>query len=68
MVFYQGGTIDRSTNVPGPVVQSSSESAYNVACTAGMSLTHFRIINNELMNKYTDVVPEHYPLIRLYSK
>ena len=37
IVFYQGGPIDNGTHVPGPVAQSSSESDYNAACTAGMA-------------------------------
>ena len=33
-----------------------------------MYLTHFIILNNELMNKYLDVVPEQSPLIILDIK
>ena len=44
IIFYQGGTIDHGTHVPGPVAQSSVESEYNAACTAGMALTHFRML------------------------
>ena len=51
IVFYQGGPIDHCTHVPGSVVQSSSESEYNTARNAVLSLEHFRIINNELLNK-----------------
>ena len=32
------------THVPGPVAQSSAESEYNAACTAGMALAHFRML------------------------
>ena len=35
IIFYQGGTIDHGTHVPGPVDQPSAESEYNSACTAG---------------------------------
>ena len=41
------------TQVPGQVAQSSSESEYNATCTIGMALASFRIINNELLNKYS---------------
>ena len=44
MIFYKGGTIYHSTHVPGPVAQSSIESEYNAACTAGMALAHFRML------------------------
>ena len=43
IIFYQGGTIDHGTRVPGLVAQSSAESEYNAACTAGMALAHFRM-------------------------
>ena len=40
IIFCQGGPIDQGTHVPGPVAQSSAESEYNAACTAGMALAH----------------------------
>ena len=43
-IFYQGGTIYHGTIVTGPVSQSSTESEYNAACTAGMALAHFRVL------------------------
>ena len=47
IIFYQGGLIDNGTHVPGPVAQSSVESEYNAACTAGMALAHFRMLIHE---------------------
>ena len=44
IIFYQGGSIDHGTHVPGPVAQSSAESDYNAACTAGIHLEHFRTL------------------------
>ena len=58
IIFYQGGPIDHGTYVPGPVSQSSEESEYNAACTAGMALAHFRMLIHELLNKDPDIVPE----------
>ena len=46
IVFCQGGTIDHCKIFPGPVVQYSAESECNAACTAGMALAHFRMLNN----------------------
>ena len=46
IIFYQGGPIDHGTHVSGPVAQSSSESEYNSACTAGTDLAHFRMLIN----------------------
>ena len=37
IIFYKSGKIDYGTHVPGPVSQSSAESEYNAACTAGMA-------------------------------
>ena len=68
IIFYQGGPIYHGTNVPGPFAQSSAESEYNAACTAGMALAHFRILIHELLNKDPDIVPEEAPVIVLDSK
>ena len=68
IVLYQRGPIDHGTHVPGPVAQSSAESEYNAACTAGMALSHFIMLINELLNKDPDIVPEEAPLIVLDSK
>ena len=68
IIFYQSGTIDHGTHVPGPVAQSSAESEYNSACTAGMALSHFRMLIHELLKKDLDIVPEEAPLIVLDGK
>ena len=68
IIFYQGGKIDHGTHVPGPNAQSSAESEYNAACTAGMALAHFKMLIHELLNKDPDIVPEESPLNVLYSK
>ena len=44
IVFYQGVSIDHFTPVPVPVAQYSVETDYNVACTVGMNLLHFRML------------------------
>ena len=56
IIFYQGGPIDHGTHVPGPVSQSSAESEYNAACTAGMDSENFRMLINKLLNKGTYIV------------
>ena len=58
IIFYQGGTIDHGTNVPGPFSQSKAESEYNTACNTGMDLAHFRILIHEFLRKDPDIVPE----------
>ena len=68
IIFYQGGTIDHGTHVPGLVAQSSAESDDNAACTAGMALAHFRMLIHELLSKYPDIVPQEAHFIVLVSK
>ena len=68
IIFYQGGPIDHGTHVPGPVAQSSAESEYNSACTAGMVLAHFRMLVHELLNEDPDMVPKEAPFIVFDSK
>ena len=58
IIFYQGGPIDHGTHAPGLVAQSNAESEYNAACTVGMSLAHFRMLVNELLNEDPDIVPK----------
>ena len=67
-VFYQGVPIDHCKHVQVTVDQCSSESECNVACTAGMALAHFRMLNNELLKKDPYVVPEQTPLVILDIK
>ena len=68
IIFYQGGPIYDGTHVPGPVAQSSAESEYNAACTAGTALAHFRMLIHELLNEDPYMVPKEAPLIVLDSK
>ena len=44
VIVYKVGPIYHGTHVPGPVSQSSVESEYNAACTAGIDLAHFRML------------------------
>ena len=55
-MFFPYGTMNHWTHVKDPVAQYSAESDYNPERTVGTDLAHFRIIKNELMNKYTYVV------------
>ena len=49
-------------------LKSSAYSEYNAACTEGMSLEHFMILNNWLLNKDPGVVPEQSTIIILDRK
>ena len=68
IIFYQGETINHGTHVTGPVAQSSAESEYNAACTAGMALAHFRMLIHEFLNEDPDMVPKEAHLIVLDIK
>ena len=68
IILYQCGPIDHGTHVPGPFAQSSAESEYNAACTAGMALAHFIMLVHELLNEDPDMVPKESPLIFLDIK
>ena len=58
IILYQRSPIDHVTHATGPVSQSSVESEYNAACTAGMALPHFRVLLKRLFNKVPDIVQE----------
>ena len=58
IIFYQGGTIDHGTPVPGPVYHSSAEMDYNTALTPGMDLEHFKMLIHELLDKDPDIFQE----------
>ena len=68
MIFCEGGPIDYGKNVPVPVAQSSAVSEYNVACTLGMDLSHFKVLIDELLNKDPNKFLEEAPLIILDIK
>ena len=68
IIFYQDGPIDHGTHFPVPVAQSSAESEYNAACTAGTDLAHFRMLIHEFLNEDPDMVPREASLIVLDSK
>ena len=57
IIFYQGVPIDHGTHAPVSVAQSSAESEYNAACTAGVDLAYFGMLIRELLNKDLDIVP-----------
>ena len=65
IIFYQGGTMDHGTYVPGEFDQLSGEGEYNAECTAGIALAHFRVLIHELLNKDPDIFPEEAPIIIL---
>ena len=45
-MFYQGVPIDHFTHDPVPFSQASAENEYNAACTSGIAISNFRMLNN----------------------
>ena len=68
IIFYQGGTIDHETHLPGTIAHLGAKSEYNVACTSGMDLAHVSMLIRELLKKDPDMVPKEGPLIILKRK
>ena len=62
ILFYQVGPVNHGTYVLGKVAQWSAESEYNIVCTSGIDLAHFRMIFHEFLRKYPDIVQEEDPL------
>ena len=56
-MFYQVGPIDHCAHVLVPVSQYIAENGYNAAWASGMSPSHLRMLNNDLLKNYIDVVP-----------
>jgi hypothetical protein len=48
LIFYMGGVVDHSSNIPDPVALSSAEAEYNQACIATMALMHISMAVNNL--------------------
>ena len=57
-IFFQGLTIENDTHVSESVDQSSSESEYKAACTAGIALSNSKMLIREFLNMDPDIVPE----------
>jgi hypothetical protein len=47
-MFYMGGLVDQSSNLPAPVALSSAEAEYNEGCLAFMAASHLSMTINEL--------------------
>jgi hypothetical protein len=50
LIFYQGGVVDHSSNMPDPIAMSSAEAEYNEACMACMATSHMHMTLNYMEN------------------
>jgi hypothetical protein len=48
LIFYQGGVMDYSSNMPEPVAMISAEDEYNEACMACMETSHIHMTINRI--------------------
>jgi hypothetical protein len=48
LIFYMGGLVNHSSNMPEPIALSSAEAEYNQACMATMALMHISMAMNNL--------------------
>jgi hypothetical protein len=63
LIFYMGGVVDHSSNMPDPVALSSAEAEYNQACIATMALMHISMAINNLELLEEDTQRTGIPLI-----
>jgi len=63
LIFYMGGLVDHSSNMPDPVALSSAEAEYNQACVATMALMHIAMVMNNLESLDEDYERKNIPLI-----
>ncbi len=42
MIFYMGGVVEHSSNMPDSVALSSAEAEYNESCLACMATAHLK--------------------------
>jgi len=63
LIFYCGGVVDHSSNIPGPVALSSAEAEFNQACIATMALMHISMAVNNLELVDEDTQRKGIPLI-----
>jgi hypothetical protein len=54
MIFYMGGVVEHSSNMPDPVALSSAEAEYNEACLACMATAHLKQFLEDLESPYAD--------------
>jgi hypothetical protein len=54
MIFYMGGVVELSSNMPDPVALSSAEAEYNEACLACMATAHLKQFLEDLELPFAD--------------
>ena len=58
LIFFSGGLIRFSSNVPSPVAMSSAESEYNQGCLASMEVSYVKMLVEDItMEKIEEPIP-----------
>jgi len=63
LIFYMGGLVNHSSNMPEPIALSSAEAEYNQACMATMALMHISMAMNNLELVDEDTQRYRVPLV-----
>jgi hypothetical protein len=53
-IFYMGGVVEHSSNLPHPVALSNAEAEYNEACSACMATAHLKQFLTDLELPFAD--------------
>jgi hypothetical protein len=54
MIFYMGGVVEHSSNIPDSVALSSAEAEHNEACLACMTTAHLKQFLKDLELLFAD--------------
>ncbi len=54
MIFYMGGVVEHSSNMPDPVALSSAEAEYNEVCLACLAAAHLKQFLEDLELPFAD--------------
>ena len=58
LIFFSGGLVRFSSNVPSPVAMSSAESEYNQGCLASMEVSYVKMLVEDItMEKIEEPIP-----------
>jgi hypothetical protein len=58
LIFYQGGEVDHSNNMPQPVAMISIKAEYNEACITCMATIHMHMMLHITLNHIEEVEDE----------
>jgi hypothetical protein len=63
LVYYMGGIVDHSSNLPDPIALSSAEAEYNESCIACMATNHLSMMLDEFEVRSSRDIRQPVPII-----